>query len=206
VALDPETRTRIYEAYNHSIEAGHWKGAYASKSQDEWFAELTKHYFTADSDALAFYDPNLGRGRQWLRRQDPKGFALVDDLFSGRLEPGTPRWDRVSIRPASDAATLRSPRSHAATLLRVTNRTAAPIRVVWIDFDGDWDKRKPIDRHRTVEPGATAHSSIRAGHAFVITDVAGRALCTVVSGESDSAVVIDDSCDAPRPDGSAAAP
>jgi len=195
LALSNVVRGRIIAAYRHSMESGHWKNAHAAKNEHEWFAELTRYYFRRDDDALAFYDPSLSRGHEWLRQADPEGFSLVDDLYMGLTDPGVPRTQALHLGPASAEASLRSRKgSEIPSELRVRNVTTAEIRLVWVDYEGRRDPRLPFERMPAAAPGGTIVESSWAGHTFVITDASGRGLCTVTAAEDDGVAEVTGAC------------
>lgn len=174
LALSGKLRARIEAAYHRSIESGRWKGKYAAKAENEWFAELTKHYFRPEGSALAFYDPRFSQARAWLRTEDPEGFQLVDDLYAGRIDPGVLQTRALVLGPASAEATMRSGGHEARADLAVHNGTAGEIRLVWIDHEG----RRYPQLEGSAPPGGTITTISWAGHAYVVTDAAGQGLCT----------------------------
>jgi hypothetical protein len=194
LALGSALRDRIAEAYGRSIHGGRWKDRYASRNEHEWFAEITKHYFRRDGSALAFYDPYLARGREWLRGEDPEAFELVDALYAGRLDPGAPRGVRIPLGPAADEGRLKSHEARIRADLVILNRTAGTIRMVWLDYEGRRDPRRPFAEMPSAGPGGEIHQSSFASHPFVITDDAGRGLCTIVAGERDGMAEVTGEC------------
>jgi hypothetical protein len=195
LGLDNASRGRVNAAYRRSMESGHWKNKYAAKNEREWFAELTRYYFRPEGDTLAFYDPQASQGRAWLRGEDPEGFQLVDDLYAGRTDPGVPRTRALPLGPASAEAALRSRKeSDMPSQLSVHNGTAGEIRLVWIDFEGRRDPRLPPERMPSAPPGGTITESSWAGHTFVVTDAAGRGLCTLSAADDDGTVDVIGPC------------
>jgi hypothetical protein len=190
LALDGKTRGRIHAAYVHSMQSGRWKNQYAARNENEWFAELTKHYFRQEGGAPAFYDPRASRGPAWLRSEDPDGFQLVDDLYAGRIDPGVPRTRTLPLGPASAETAMRSPPSETPSQISVHNGTAAEIRLVWVDFQGQRDRRPS----QSAPPGGTIIESSWAGHTFVVTDAEGRGLCTLTAAEDDGTADVKGPC------------
>jgi hypothetical protein len=194
LALGPEARRRIVDGYRRAMQAGRWRGRYPSKNAHEWFAEATRLYFHDESKALSFYDPALAHGPTWLRAEDPDAFALVDALYTGGLPPGRPRTATPALTPGRDEARLRSRESRTPVALVVRNRSGSPVRLVWIDFEGHRDPRAPFAALPRIDAGGELEQSSWATHAFVVTDDAGRALCTFVLGEDDALVDIRGAC------------
>jgi hypothetical protein len=188
LALDGAAHGCIHAVFVRSMESGRWKNKYAARNEHEWFAELTRYYFRPEGAALAFYDPGASQGREWLRREDPEGFQLVDDLYAGRADPGVPRT--LPLGPASAEAGMRSPTSQVPSQISVHNGTAAEIRLVWIDFQGRRDGRPPP----SAPTGGTITESSWAGHTFVVTDAAGRGLCTLTAAEGDGTADVKGPC------------
>jgi hypothetical protein len=193
--LDGANRARVAAAYQRSIESGHWKDQYGATNHAEWFAELTKYYFRPDGAGLAFYDASLSHGREWLRREDPEAFRLVDDLYSGRTDPGVAKTVRLVLGPGRDERALKSRESVVPSGFSVHNGTSAEIRVVWIDFEGHRDPRQPFERAPAAPPGGTIEEFSWATHAFVITDASGRTLCTLTAGDETGTADVRAACE-----------
>ena len=194
LALGRPARERILAAYRRSIDSGHWKGQYAAKNEHEWFAELTRFYFRPDITRVAFYDGQHARGREWLRSEDAEGFDLVDDIYSGRLEVGPPPR-LLPLGAASAEQTLRSQgESNVPAEVFVHNGTTKTIHLVWLDFDGRRDARPEFARYGVALPGGATSVNTFAGHAFVVTDFAGRALCTFTATGEDARVDVRGPC------------
>jgi hypothetical protein len=193
--LDAANRAGVVAAYRRSVASGHWKNEYAATNPAEWFAEATKFYFRPDGDALSFYDPKLAHGHEWLRREDPDAFRLVDDLYGGRTYPGAPKTVSLALGPGRDEATIKSKESIIPTTFSVRNGTGAEIRLLWVDFEGRRDQRRPLDRAPSASPGGTIEDYSWATHAFVVTDAAGRALCTLTVPEENATAEVKGPCE-----------
>ena len=61
-----------------------WKGAYAATNVSEYFAELTMWYFGTHGD-LHMTGQKPANGPQGLKAYDPEAYALLEDLYSGRI-------------------------------------------------------------------------------------------------------------------------
>jgi hypothetical protein len=79
-------REKVRQQYGRSLQRGLWVGSYAGSNWDEFFAELTMWYFGTHGD-LAMKGPKPANGREALKSYDPEAFALLDDFYSGRVEP-----------------------------------------------------------------------------------------------------------------------
>lgn len=82
--LSEDVRKQIREQYRRSIEKGLWKGAYAASNEGEFFAELTMWYFGTHGD-LNMTGPKPETGPEGLKKYDPEAYALLDNLYSGRI-------------------------------------------------------------------------------------------------------------------------
>lgn len=77
----------IHSVYMKSTrEKGLWKGAYAGSNEFEYIAEMTMWYFGTVGDCGGF-EKKPESGPEWLKQYDPDGYKLIDDFYSGRLEP-----------------------------------------------------------------------------------------------------------------------
>lgn len=90
-----EVRQKVREQYRRSIDHGLWVGSYGGSNYDEFFAELTMWYFGTHGD-LGMKDAKPANGRDGLKAYDPEAFTLLDDFYSGRMEP-------AKTRPAAEA-------------------------------------------------------------------------------------------------------
>ena len=61
------------------------KPIYAGSNENEYLAELAMWYVGGRGDWPRGMPP-MEPGPDFIRKYDPDGFALVDDLFSGKLE------------------------------------------------------------------------------------------------------------------------
>lgn len=62
--------------YQAAIDSGVYRGAYASRNVNEYFAEGTMAYFDGD--------PDRNLDREWLRRNDPDLLALLEQIYGPR--------------------------------------------------------------------------------------------------------------------------
>ena len=195
IALEGRVRNDIDRRWRASLASHHWDGAYAAKDSHEWLAEVTKLYFRDAARGAGFYLPaDSLRGRDWLCGYDADACAFVRDLFSGAVDPGTPRMVDVPLRPGRDEHTLKSGRGSLVSHVVVTNRTSAPFRVVWIDFQGARDPRRPIADMPLTPPGAQFDLFTYGSHAWAVLDASGNALCTFVAPDTDGRVVVERPC------------
>ena len=81
-----EFRQKLREQHRRSLDRGLWVGSYAGSNLDEFFAELTMWYFGTHGD-LTMKGPKPANGREGLKGYDPEACSLLDDFYSGRMEP-----------------------------------------------------------------------------------------------------------------------
>jgi hypothetical protein len=163
-----------------------WKGEYAATNPHEYFGELTKYWFRKDRDDLAFYNPDANRGRTWLCEHDPEGCRFAEQVYGGKLDPGTPKVLTISAGPAAAESTLKSLESVSPVRVVVRNATRGRIHWSWLDFAGE--RRTSVTV--TVEPGADLAEHTWATHAFVVTDDDGAAIATFVAPDEHALVVV----------------
>lgn len=156
--LSPDVRAMVQKQYATSTKKGLWKTAYASTSAGEFFAELTMWYFGSRGD-YGRIEPRPKEGREWLRKDDPDGFALLDAIYTGKQRVQPIIWEPLVAHPAKDESTLRpSPKVQPTTVL-FDNRTSTDVSIYWIDPKGQ-RKSYGIVRagQKHVRPTFTTHA------------------------------------------------
>jgi len=189
-----------------------WKTMYAATNPGEFFAELTMWYFGSRGDygnpgtrsqsegagnpgtrsqsetAGLGHVPGLPPepGPHWLRAYDPDAYALLDDIYSGRLKPAPVEVVDLKRLPPEAEATTRSQADQPATTVIFTNRTDRPIERFWLDFEG---KRKS---YGTIPPGGIASQSTFVTHAWLLTDPDGKVLGIWAPEKTVGRIIIED--------------
>ena len=79
VKVDPTFDSRVKLAYDNAMEAGLWKGKYASTNHHEYFAEGVQSWF--DNNRPPDHDHNHVRTRQLLKEYDPQLAKLCEEVF-----------------------------------------------------------------------------------------------------------------------------
>lgn len=82
----PTVRDKVRAQHRRSLDAGRWVNSYAGSNYDEFFAELSMWYFGTHGDMHMKGAPPAS-GCAGLKAYDPEAFALLDDFYSGRMEP-----------------------------------------------------------------------------------------------------------------------
>jgi alpha-glucosidase len=181
--LSPDLRERIEAQYAASLAAGRWKDTYAATNADEFFAELTMWYFGTRGD-YGKLDPAPEPGALWLLRYDPDAYALLDDLYSGRLKPAPVEVVDLPRLPPEAEATTRSQPDQPATTVIFLNLTDQPIERFWLDFEG---QRKS---YGVIPPGGLASQNTFATHAWLLTGAEGQVLGIWVPEKTVGRIVV----------------
>lgn len=161
--LSEDIRRQLEYQYRRSLAKGLWKGAYAAKNDDEFFSELSMWYFGTQGDTANLL-PKPAGGSEGLRSYDPEAFALVDDIYTGKLIPGRQVFSDLPMVSAGREKTLRSEQSAIATTVQFVNRTPRPMQIFWLDFQG---QRK---LYNTLPGNSQFVQTTFAGHPWVVVD------------------------------------
>jgi hypothetical protein len=172
--LSADVRERIRMQYRRSLELGLWKGAYAGTNVSEYFAELTMWYFGTQGDRR-MTGPKPADGPEGLRKYDPEAFALLDDLYQGRIPVTRVRVTELKPEAPERERELRSPEAGAAATVRFRNRTGQELRLFWIDGAG---KRQA---YGTLAPGAARRQETSAGHVWLLAAPDDRTVALFVA-------------------------
>ena len=167
-ALSPEIRDRVEAQWRASVAAGRWGGTYAATNAGEFFAELTMWYVGSRGD-YGQLDPRPEPGPRWLRTYDPEAYALLDGIYSGRLEPPEVQVTDLTPLPPDQEGQVRSLDGQPATQVIFLNETGEMLRLFWLDFDG---KRQSYGE---IPPGAQSQGTF-ATHAWLVEKQDGRPL------------------------------
>ncbi|MBM3475466.1 MAG: hypothetical protein FJX75_19550 [Armatimonadetes bacterium] len=181
--LSADIRDRVEVQYKASTDAGRWKTMYAATNAGEFFAELTMWYFGTRGD-YGKLDPPPEPGPHWLRAYAPDAYALLDDIYSGRLKPAPVEVVDLKRLPPDAETTTRSQADQPATTVIFINRTDRPVERFWLDFEG---KRKS---YGTIPPSGIASQSTFVTHAWLLTDPDSKVLGIWVPERAVGRVVI----------------
>lgn len=174
--LSPDVRSRIRDQYHRSLEKGLWKGAYAATNEGEYFAELTMWYFGTHGD-LHMTGDKPENGPLGLKKYDPEAYALLDDLYSGRIPVARMEVVELTPYPAEREKDLRSGDSTTRTSIRFVNRTSRTLKLYWVDADGKRQSRG------TLEPQESLTQRTFAGHVWLVAGADGEPVALYVAPE-----------------------
>jgi alpha-glucosidase len=161
--LSADVRRQLEYQFRRSLGKGLWKNSYAASNDDEFFAEVSMWYFGTEGDT-AKLSPRPGRGRDGLKRYDPEAFALIDDIYTGRLPIGKNVYADLMALPADREKSLQSGPSVTHTTVLFVNQTKRPLQVFWLDHQG---ARK---LYHTLEGNSRIVQATYASHPWVIVD------------------------------------
>ncbi|MEO7215348.1 hypothetical protein [Mucilaginibacter sp.] len=157
--LDNALREKIIARHKQALAEGLWKGAYAGSNPDEYWAELSMWYFDKHGEFLR--DTKLPvAGAEGLKAYDAAGYALLDSIYSGKLQPKEGPSKASAVVQKGDAS-VDSPTN--AQLLLI-NDSPRKIKLYWIDFEG-----KPVF-YKEVEPKARYTQPTFMQHVWLVED------------------------------------
>jgi hypothetical protein len=175
--LDDALRAKIERQYHLSLADGRWKTMYAGTNPKEFWAELTMWYFGTRGD-YGQITPSPVPGKDWLMTYDAEAYKLLDNIYNGRLVPARIQLVQVAPVSPSQEGSLRSSNG-AKTTLRLANNTNEPVKLYWLDGEG---QRKPygeIPAHQRV------FQNTYVSHPFVLTDKNDRGLAIFIAVPQD---------------------
>lgn len=175
--LDRATRDLVDARYASIASSGLWGTAYAATNADELFAEATMWWVGSRGDFRSL--PSPAPGPDWLSRHDPDTFALLDDIYRGRLAPALVCW--LDLVPC---AAERSLRGEIAVEIVFVNSTDEHLSIRWLSYEGI-----PVS-YGTLAPESIRVLSTWASHVWEIRGeeasfgryVAGQYPCRVICG------------------------
>lgn len=155
--LDSALRKKIVCQYHASIIQGLWKGAYAAANENEYWAELTMWYFGFHGAMLPGKTP--APGPKALQAYDPRGYALLDSIYSGKLQTGMKEQKSHIVAQGTLSGT-----SKQKAKLVVVNNSQRPLKLFWIDQAGT---AKP---YPDVQPMSTREYPTYYTHVWMFQD------------------------------------
>ena len=179
-----DIRDKVEAQRKKSLAAGKWKGTYAGSNDQEFFAELTMWYFGTRGDYTNI-EPPPSPGPQWLRSYDPEAYALLDDIYSGRLKPGKLEVKDLARHGPEAEGKIRSKADQPRATVLFVNKTDKPVEKFWLDFEG---KRKS---YGPIGPGETDDVETFVTHAWLVQDAGGKVLGIYVAEKGVGRIVIE---------------
>lgn len=174
--FDAELCDKVVEQYKRSTKAGLWPGCYAATNDDEFFAELTMWYFGTRGD-YGEINPSPEPGASWLKNYDSEAFALLDDIFSGRVKVVSYDNRRLSMLLPEQENQLESKNAHTKTRICFDNRTSRCMNLYWLDYQGERKQYGVVEAH-----GKFALQTF-ATHPWLLADQADRGVAIFVAQE-----------------------
>jgi hypothetical protein len=168
--LDEALRGEIAEQFTRATRAGRWKGLYAATNPKEYWAELSMWYFGARGQSGA---AGPAAGSAALAAYDPDGYALLDNIYAGRLVPSAVKISPVHL--ATGMAALHSAAGGGGASLVLRNNSSRTFSLEWFDFKG-----QPIE-YGNLDPMSDRSMRTYVRHAWELKDTAsGRIIPFVV--------------------------
>jgi hypothetical protein len=161
--LDSAARNKIHRQYLRAMSKGLWAGNYAAVNDEEYWAELSMWYFGSHG---AFLKGTMlpEPGSEGLRKYDPEGYDLLNDIYSrGRvIAPRVPDITQPTL-----VAKSRHTEKRLAALCWFTifNNTDEPLNANWMDFDG-----KP-ELYAIVKPHTNVKLQTFSTHIWMLADL-----------------------------------
>ena len=178
--FDPAIQQEIARVYHASTGKGLWRGAYAAVNPQEYFAELSTWYFGARGNYV--HDQEPAAGPDGLRAYDPAGYELLDNLYSGRIQPA-PAYMLVARRAGQGDVSGSGTR---AAQLVLVNNTRVRYQLLWISPTG------AATAYGKLEPYSRFAINTSIGQVWEVSGEAGRPAARFLVSAPESLATIDD--------------
>jgi hypothetical protein len=155
--FDSVLRSKITAQYKETVAKGLWHGAYAASNEQEYWAELTMWYFGAHGDMLPGKKP--APGPKSLQAYDAGGYALLDSIYSGKLQPAV-----ITKKSIAVAKGVVSGNSTQKAKLVIINNSTKKLSISWIDQAGN------SKLFATVAPSTSYEHDTFYTHVWLIDD------------------------------------
>jgi hypothetical protein len=157
--------------------------AYAATNEGEYFAELTMWYVGTHGD-LHMTGPKPENGPDGLKKYDPEAYALLDDLYSGRIPITRVKLTELKAYSPAREKDLRSGGEQQRTEIRFVNRTDRELQLFWLDSEG---KRHP---YGTISAHGRSAQSTFASHVWLAADADGSPVALFVAEKETGLAII----------------
>ena len=188
--MDQATFKMIVDRYEEAMKEGLWETCYSATHYHEYWAELTMWYFDWRGD-LGKKEPHPEPGVEWFKNYDPKGYDLIDKIYTGRHQVGKTERVILPAIPGSNEPEMKSPAAGEKTNIIFDNSTETDYQIFRLDENGE--RREPHSEH---EGHTTMHAGNRddveafVGQVWVVTDMDGKALSIHVAREKPGKVIL----------------
>jgi VHL beta domain len=178
--LSADVRERIGDRYRKSVANRKWKGAYATRNENEFFAELSMWYFGSRGD-FGEIEPAPEPGSDWLLKYDKLSYRLIDEIYSGKISVAAIRAPLL-LKPMTPCleGSVKSPLVKSQTMVSFVNNRASEVKVHWLDYDGE--RRL----YATVSPSLRYDQPSFKSHAWLVTDKRGKGLVIFIANARSS--------------------
>lgn len=177
--FDPAIQQEIARVYHSSIGKGLWRGAYAAVNPQEYFAELSTWYFGARGNYV--HDQEPAAGPDGLRAYDPDGYALLNSLYGGSIQPALAYMLVAKhAHPGEVSGVGTSPAQ-----LVLVNNTRERYQLLWVSSTGAttvYGKLEPYSRF-------AVNTSI--SHVWEVKDATGQPAARFLVSAPESLATID---------------
>ena len=185
IGFSDDLQQRINQRYEAALAEKLWPGCYALTNDREFFAELTMWYFGTRGD-YGDIDPAPKEGPEWFKSYDPDSYALLEEIYSGKLPGGKFDWTGLSSEPIGDESIIKSHNSDERCYIAFRNETEQALSYHWLDFEG---KRVSYGQ---IYPHSVAGMDTYATHPWVVLDDDEQVLGIFIPQDPHSLVVLDE--------------
>jgi alpha-glucosidase len=157
LGLDESLQKRIKVRYDKAIDSGLWKTTYAATNDGEFFAELSMWYFGTHGDEGDIKPPPKP-GKDWLRQYDPDSYALLDDIYSGRVHIDKLHFGELRAFPPTLEGHMYSGTQPGKTAVLFINKSGQDLSAYWLDYNGARHFYSAIPAYsRVLQPTYVSH-------------------------------------------------
>lgn len=180
--VDKATFEMVVSRYHEALEEGLWETCYSASHYHEYWAELTMWYYDWRGD-LGKKEPYPQPGAEWFKSYDPKGYELIDKIYTGKWQVGKVELINLPSIPAEKEPEARSTLSDVKTRIIFDNPTDEDYQVFELDEHGA--RKEPEVYHA----GDRYEMETYVGCAWVTADMQGNALAMYIAQEQQGKVM-----------------
>lgn len=164
--LDDTLQAVIKKQYENAKAKGLWTGAYAMVDPGEYWAELSMWYFGKHGEFL-HGTRNPAPGPEAMKAYDADGYALLDDIYSGRR-----LFEAIKVTvPKKIPATQASVTGTTPTAwMMFTNNTGKKLKLFWVDSNGR------LKNYGDASAYMSGMRQTHVGHVWELQDYSGKVI------------------------------